>query len=144
MPRPGVPREHGRFSAPGRPGPGASGPLPLALYDADCGFCTRWMGVVARRVPGVRVAALQASDLAGMGVDAGRAELEMPLVRSDGSVVYGHAAWADILRAAPPPVSLLGALLGSRALRRPAAWLYALVARNRGRLPGGSSSCTLP
>ena len=49
MPRPGVPREHGRFSAPGRHVPGASGPLPLALYDADCGFCTRWMGVVARR-----------------------------------------------------------------------------------------------
>ena len=74
---------------------------PLALYDADCGFCTRWIGVVQRRVPGVAVASLNHVDLAALGVDPGRTELEMPLVRPDGSVVYGHLAWADILRAAP-------------------------------------------
>lgn len=69
----------------------ASGPLllmkPLALYDADCGFCTRWIGVVQRRVPGVAVASLNHVDLAALGVDPGRTELEMPLVRPDGSVV---------------------------------------------------------
>ena len=143
MIRPGDARGHGRFSRPSHPDVGQRD-RPLALYDADCGFCTRWIGVVARRIPGVRVAALQASDLAALGVDADRAAQEMPLVRADGSVGYGHAAWADILRAAPPPVSLLGALLGSRALRRPAAWLYSLVARTRGRLPGGSATCALP
>ena len=42
---------------------------PLALYDADCGFCTRWIGVVQRRVPGVAVASLNHVDLAALGVD---------------------------------------------------------------------------
>lgn len=117
---------------------------PLVLFDADCGFCTRWIGVVERRVPGVATASIQSSDLAALGVAADRATAEMPLVRVDGEVVYGHVAWADILRAAGAPWSWLGVVLGSRPLRRPAGWLYGLIARHRGDLPGGSASCKLP
>ncbi len=116
---------------------------PLALYDADCGFCTRWIGVVQRRVPGVAVAPLNRVDLAALGVDPGRTELEMPLVRPDGSVVYGHLAWADILRAAPAPACWLGVVLGSRLLQRPARGVYTWIARHRHRLPGGTPACSL-
>lgn len=130
---------------PTRPEPGVPGPTrPLALYDADCGFCTRCAGILARRVPTIALASIQGSDLAALGVDAGRALVEMPLVRPDGSVAYGHEAWAEILRAAGGPLAWLGRALGSRALRRPAAALYGWVARNRRRLPGGSASCALP
>ncbi len=74
---------------------------PLALYDPDCGFCARWIGLVRRHVPGVTVAPLTAVDLAALRVDGVRAEQEMPLIRPDGGVVYGHEAWAGILLAGP-------------------------------------------
>jgi predicted DCC family thiol-disulfide oxidoreductase YuxK len=116
---------------------------PLALYDPDCGFCARWIGLVRRHVPGVAVAPLTAVDLAALRVDGVRAEQEMPLIRPDGGVVYGHEAWAGILLAGPAPARWAGALLGSRALRRPAAATYAWIARHRHRLPGGTPACSL-
>ncbi len=116
---------------------------PLLLFDADCGFCTR-SAEIARRLPGLAVASIQSSDLAALGVDPLRALTEMPLVRADGAVVYGHTAWAEALRCGGRPLPWLGSMLGSRLLQRPAAAVYGWVARNRHRLPGGTSRCALP
>lgn len=114
---------------------------PLMLVDADCGFCAR----VAERVPalGVRVdrASVQATDLAALGIDGDRALREMPVVRTDGSIAWGHRAWAAILQTGPAPVRAVGLMLGSRALDRLGRRGYALVADHRHRLPGGSPAC---
>lgn len=117
--------------------------LPLLLFDADCGFCTRCAEVVRRRLPAVEVVSIQSSDLDALGVDRARALAEMPLLRTDGAVVYGHLAWAEALRHGRWPLPWLGAALESRALRPLAAAAYFWIARNRARLPGGGASCAL-
>lgn len=115
----------------------------LMLYDADCGFCTR----TAQRVPllgtDVEMAALQSKDLPALGVDPVRALEEMPFVHTDGTVVYGHHAWAAILRSGPLPVRLAGVALGSRIIEPLARRVYAWVSSNRALMPGGSPSCSL-
>ncbi|WP_298746448.1 thiol-disulfide oxidoreductase DCC family protein [uncultured Serinicoccus sp.] len=117
---------------------------PLALYDGDCGFCTRAAGWIPRLGARVDVSSLQEHDLAALGVDAGRTGLEMPVVLPDGQVAYGHRAWAQILAHCPQPLRTLGLVLGSRVLERPGAAVYRLVAANRGRLPGGTAQCAIP
>ena len=117
---------------------------PLVLHDADCGFCTRAAGWIPRIGSKVDVSSLQAEDLVSLGVDAERSVREMPVVLPDGSVVWGHLAWAEILKAGPLPVRLAGLVLGSRLLSRPAAAVYGWVAGNRHKMPGGSAECALP
>lgn len=118
-------------------------PRGLMLYDADCGFCMRAAALVPRLRADVARASIQETDLAAVGVDPERAAQEMPFVRPDGEVVYGHQAWAMVLRATPWPLRLLGAALGSRAVAPAAARVYAWVARHRSRLPGGTPACEL-
>ncbi len=114
------------------------------LYDADCRFCTscsRWLagkGAAADFTP------LQAVDLDHLGVNAGRAERELPAVLADGTVVYGAAAFAATLWTGPRWMRLLGRLLGWPPVAVLARWGYRLVAANRHRLPGGTESCALP
>jgi predicted DCC family thiol-disulfide oxidoreductase YuxK len=56
----------------------------------------------------------------------------------------GHEAVAYTLRSSRyGVVRLLGRLIGSRALQRPAGTAYTWVARNRYRLPGASDACQL-
>ena len=116
----------------------------LLLYDADCGFCA----ATARRVPllrlPVRIASIQETDLSAYGVDARRAETEMPFVAADGHVTYGHRAWAEALRSGGPLLRLVGALLGSRVVDPLASRTYRWVAEHRHRLPGGTAACELP
>ncbi|WP_151526985.1 thiol-disulfide oxidoreductase DCC family protein [Serinicoccus kebangsaanensis] len=123
---------------------GAHRAVPLVLYDADCGFCTRAAGWIPRLGAQVEVSSLQAHDLVALGVDPDRSGLEMPAVLEDGTVAWGHHAWAEILLRSPQPWRLLGAALGSRVMEVPGAAAYRLVAANRGRLPGGTAQCALP
>lgn len=117
---------------------------PLVLHDADCGFCARTAAWIPRIGARVDVSSLQAEDLDALGVDAERSVEEMPVVLPDGTVRWGHHAWAEILKAGPLPLRLAGRLLGSRAMEWPGARLYSLVAGNRHKLPGGSPACALP
>ncbi|MFT4262640.1 MAG: DCC1-like thiol-disulfide oxidoreductase family protein [Nocardioides sp.] len=116
----------------------------LLLYDADCGFCE----TVAGRLPLLRldldITSIQAEDLEALGIDAERAEREMPLVRPDGSVVYGHVAWGEALLRGPLPLRLAGHALLARPVVPLARRVYAWVSDNRQRLPGGTPQCALP
>lgn len=116
----------------------------LMLYDDDCGFCRRSAARVHRLGVAVDRAPIQGTDLAAYGIAEERALREMPFVRPDGSVVYGHEAWAAILATGPLPARLLGRLLVARPLRGVSARGYAWVAANRQRLPGGTAACELP
>ncbi len=113
------------------------------LYDADCGFCMRAVRVVPRLGVRVTSAAIQQSDLALLGVDEARALREMPYVHPDGRVDYGHRAWAAILRTGSQPWRSLGRLLTCWPIDPLAARMYEWVARNRGRMPGGTPTCSL-
>lgn len=112
------------------------------LYDADCGFCTRSAHWAQTR--GATVRPMQAVDLAALGVDAGRALSEVPYRHADGQVTWGAAAIADTLTDCGMPWRAAGLALRTRPAQRLARPVYAAVAANRHRLPGGTAACELP
>ena len=124
---------------------GATGPAPTLVFDGDCAFCTSAVGVARRVLPAdVTVVAWQFADLAALGVTAERAQQEVLWVDADGTVSGGAAAVARLLRAAGPPLSVLGVLVSLPPLRWVAPPVYRLVAANRHRLPGGTPACRMP
>ena len=117
--------------------------MPTMLYDADCGFCARTAGWVPRLGMDVEADTIQRADLRSLGIDPERALVEMPLVRDDGTVVYGHHAWAGILRTGALPQRLVAWLLEAPLFTRLAARVYAWVSANRHRMPGGTPACSI-
>ena len=113
------------------------------LADADCGFCMRTARQVPRLGVDVDVATIQQADLVALGVDPARALTEMPYVGPDGEVVYGHRAWAAVLRTGPLPWRVVGRLMTSGPLDPLSTRVYHWVASNRERLPGGTPSCSI-
>ncbi len=120
-------------------------PVATLIYDGDCGFCTVSAMSVKRHVDGdsVRVAPWQSLDLTEFGLTEAEVSSAAYWVGPDGALRRGHEAVADALLAMGRPYSFLGHLVG----RRPLVWLappvYALVARYRHRLPGGTDACQL-
>lgn len=119
-------------------------PRPVALYDDECGFCTRSIAKVRRLPFNVDYRPLQAEPLAEHGISLDQALELMALVQADGSVVFGHLAWAGILRSGPPPLSWLGWLMQRPPVGPVAQRIYRWVAANRHRLPGGTAACAMP
>lgn len=113
------------------------------LHDADCGFCTRTAALVPRLGVDVDDASIQETDLAAYGIDAERALREMPFIAADGTVAYGHRAWAGILATGPLPCRIIGRLLVAPGLDRLAARVYRWVSTNRDRMPGGTPACSI-
>ncbi|MFT3969432.1 MAG: DUF393 domain-containing protein [Micropruina sp.] len=116
------------------------------LYDADCGFCTASAEWLRRRRLGAAISPLQGADLTALGVDGERARREVPFVEPGPSGVrvgYGHVAVGRALATGSPGWRLTGWLL----THPPVSWLarpaYALVARNRHRLPGSTAACRI-
>lgn len=117
---------------------------PVLVYDGDCAFCTRAVRVALRLRPDADVVAWQFADLTDLGLTEQAVSEALQWVEPDGQVASGHHAVAALLLRAGLPWSLAG-----RAMRLPgvswlAARVYAWVAANRGRLPGGTAACALP
>ncbi|MFT3888380.1 MAG: DUF393 domain-containing protein [Arachnia sp.] len=117
----------------------------LVLYDADCGFCTT--SARALTSPWLRSEAdarpFQAVAVERFGLTVDKCAEKLHVV--DGSRVFvGGRAVAAVLRRSRfpwPAVSWVMTLPGiSWVVER----VYALVARNRHRLPGGSAACEMP
>lgn len=113
------------------------------LHDADCGFCTRVAALVPRLGVDVDDVALQDVDLPALGVDPDRALREMPFVAADGTVAYGHRAWAGILLTGRLVCRAAGRALIAPGLERLAGAVYGWVSDNRSRLPGGTPACAV-
>ncbi|OLT38861.1 hypothetical protein BJF82_08345 [Kytococcus sp. CUA-901] len=124
--------------------------MSALLYDPDCGFCTRAAQVLARWPVTCEVAPMTPDRLAAAGVDAQRADREIPFVDDAGQVSYGAAAIAAALRTADRSAPLgrlvwaAGAALGAPPLAWVAPPVYRLVAEHRHELPGGTAACALP
>jgi len=86
---------------------------------------------------------MQDVNLTRLGVDAQRAARELPFVRTDGKVVYGHQAIAAALLTGNLALKGAGRVLGSSLLERPMAAAYSWIAQNRGALPGGTAACAI-
>lgn len=114
----------------------------LLIYDGDCAFCQRCVDLGARLPSVVRSEPFQLLDPAAYGLTAHQVRSAAWWVGADGSLHRGHRAVAAVLSAQPRHGwRTVGWLLG----HPPVSWLaaagYAMVARFRHRLPGGSAQC---
>ena len=116
---------------------------PLLVFDGDCGFCTRSARWMQRKLPdGVRVEPWQALDLDELGLTVDNVTGAACWLSSDRlQPARGHEAIGRALVAAGGFWGAMGELI----VRRPGSWLarpvYAVIARNRHRMPGGAPAC---
>ena len=117
----------------------------VLIFDGDCGFCTTAVEWMKRSLPVMPTAVpFQWADLESYGLSLSDAQSRVWLV-TDRRQYSGAGAVAAILRQQP-----MGALrfLGWLGIAPGWAMLadaaYALVARYRYRLPGGTPACRMP
>jgi predicted DCC family thiol-disulfide oxidoreductase YuxK len=118
---------------------------PVLVFDGDCGFCTRSVLWLERRLrEPVDSVPWQVADLAALALTEAQARQAAWWVEADGRRARGHRAIAQALRRCRGGWPLVGRLL----LVPPLSWLgapaYALVARFRGYLPGTTPACKRP
>lgn len=116
----------------------------VLIFDGDCGFCTSAANVVVARssVP-IEAVAWQLTDVTQFGLTEIETAARVYFV-SGGEAFGGHLALAQVL--------WLQRGIGWKALgwlmtMPPTCWFasvgYALVARFRHRLPGGTPACAV-
>lgn len=123
-------------------------PLPVLVFDGDCGFCTasvrfaeRWIGSMPAVVS---YQSLDADgDLARLGLSAEACAVAVQYVARDRAVYAAHDAVAALLLGAGRGWWFLGALLRAPGVHALAGVVYRWVARNRHRLPGATDRCSL-
>ena len=115
----------------------------MLIYDGDCGFCTRCAEWAQRRLPkGHAVAAWQhLPDLDELGLTVADVTSASYWIDADGRPHPGEQGIAMALIAIGGIWTVAGRALLMPNLRKIAAALYRLIARNRQRMPGGSASC---
>lgn len=119
---------------------------PLLVFDGDCGFCTRSARWIQRKLPdGVGVEPWQALDLDELGLTVDDVTGAAWWLSPDRPrPARGHEAIGRALAAAGGAWGTVGRLI----VRRPGSWLarpvYAVIARNRHRMPGGTPACETP
>ncbi|MEO9322396.1 DCC1-like thiol-disulfide oxidoreductase family protein [Nocardioides sp. C4-1] len=114
------------------------------VYDADCGFCT-WCADWVRARSDAKARPWQDLDLDALGLTVDDVTTAAYWLGPDGRVAHrGAGAAAAALRSCRRIYwRVLGRVVGARLLRPVAARVYALVAANRHRLPGGTAACKL-
>lgn len=115
------------------------------MYDGDCGFCTACARFIERRIPtDARILPWQVTDLGALGLRAEECAEAVQWVGVDGQRSAGPDAIARLLAGSTAPWRALGRLLRLPPVRALAWPVYRWVARNRGRLPGGTPACARP
>ena len=115
------------------------------MFDGDCGFCSRWVDWARARVSAeVTFAPGVAFDLESVGLTPEDIAAAAWWITPDGRLRRGSAAIAAVLRECPGAWSRVGRALEVPPVSWCATAVYAIVARHRSRLPGGSPSCGLP
>lgn len=120
-------------------------PGPMLIYDGDCAFCQRCVDLAGRTLSSpVRCEPYRRVDLEAVGLTLRQAQSAVWWVDTD-RLLRGHEAIAAVLRAQPDRGRrAVGWLVGHPPGSWIAAPVYALVARFRHLLPGGSAQCRPP
>ena len=126
------------------------------VFDGDCAFCTSGITWLARALPGgFDAVPYQRADLAALGLTLAecRARLQWTTGRGapgpESERRSGAQAVAALLRAGGRArgglVGGAARVVGTLAAHPPLSWVaagvYAVVAANRSRLPGGTPAC---
>ena len=114
----------------------------VLIFDGDCGFCTSTARyIAARSTTPIEIHAWQLVDVAQFGLTEAETARRVYFV-TGGEAFGGHLAFAQILWAQRNWVLKAAGWLLTVP---PFCWLgsvgYALVARFRHRLPGGTPAC---
>jgi predicted DCC family thiol-disulfide oxidoreductase YuxK len=117
---------------------------PMLIFDGDCSFCTSSAHWIRRRLPPpAQVEPWQRLDLDAYGLTQRDVTTAAYWVDERGRRFRGHRSIGKALMAAGGIWKPIGALI----LVPPISWLaalgYAIVARNRSRLPGGTPECKI-
>lgn len=119
--------------------------MALLVYDGDCAFCQRSIDVGSRVLDKFRAEPYQFLDLGPLGLTPEQAGEAVWWVQPSVPPRSGHRAVAGLLQAQN---HWWWRALGRVLERPPVSWLaapvYAWVARNRHRLPGGTAQCRVP
>lgn len=121
--------------------------LPVLVFDGDCGFCTASARWVERRLPassGASVEPWQALDLKALRLTPTDVATAAWWIEPGGAKRRGAQAIAASLRAVGGAWGVIGRVLRVPPVSWLAAAVYAVVARNRHRLPGATDACRVP
>ena len=119
--------------------------MPWVVFDGDCGFCTTAVNWLEHALPVFPPATpFQWADLEALGLTEAEARERVWLVTPDHQY-GGHLAVSAMLRRQPSiGWRLLGWFMVAPVVSAFFAVGYALVARYRYRLPGGTPACRMP
>ncbi|MEQ8840875.1 MAG: DUF393 domain-containing protein [Acidimicrobiales bacterium] len=117
----------------------------MLVFDGDCGFCTSSARWIETRLPDqIAVVPWQSCDLVELGLTESDVTTAAYWIDESGTAHRGHRAVGLSLTTAGG----VWAVVGRAIITPPISWLaapvYALVARNRHRLPGATDACRLP
>ncbi|MHB1172542.1 MAG: thiol-disulfide oxidoreductase DCC family protein [Lacisediminihabitans sp.] len=114
----------------------------LLVFDGECGFCTTAVTWLERALPAFPAAIpYQWADLDAIGLSTDEAAARVWLVTPDHQY-GGHLAASALLRHQPDIAwRFLGWLIETPPFSWAAAASYALVAKYRQLLPGGTPAC---
>jgi len=117
----------------------------VLIFDGDCGFCTTTANYIERRssTP-ISVHPWQFIDVSQFGLTQTQVSAKVYFVVK-GKAFAGHEAFAQILISQR---NILLRAIGHTMMAPPVSWLarpgYALVAKYRHKLPGGTPACKMP
>lgn len=128
----------------------------VLVFDGDCGFCTTSVTWLAEQFPrAFAIQPYQRADLDSLGLTARECDAKVQWIgdvtapvtsRAEGAAAVGALLRAGG-RARGGVVGTAARGLGLLAVTRPTSWVadavYAVVATNRQRLPGGTPACAV-
>jgi predicted DCC family thiol-disulfide oxidoreductase YuxK len=116
----------------------------VLIFDGDCGFCTTTANFIEHRssTP-IEIHPWQFIDVTKYGLTEAQVSAKVYMV-VNGQAFAGHEAFAQILILQR---NLFLRALGRTLMAPPFSWLarpgYALVAKYRHKLPGGTPACKI-
>ena len=117
----------------------------LMIFDGDCAFCTTSANFMRRRIrPRCDIEPWQRTDIASFGLTEQDCTTAVQFVTAEGRVYSGSRAVMRMLREAPQPWPVVGAIGDAPGVAWVADRVYRWIAVNRHRLPGGTPACAMP
>ena len=115
---------------------------PLMIFDGDCGFCTSSVNVIKRWIrPDCDIEPWQLTAIEQFNLTPEECSTAVQYVDADRGVHSGSRAVMRMLRDAPLPWPVLGAIGDAPGIAWVADRTYRWIALNREKLPGSTPAC---
>ncbi len=114
------------------------------IFDGDCGFCTASVNVIRRWIrPDCDIEPWQFTAIEEFDLTAEECTTAVQFVTGDRSVYSGSRAVMQMLRTAPLPWPVLGAIGDAPGVAFVADRVYRWIATNCEKLPGSTPACAV-